>query len=178
MVQGKAPKSETLVNVLKLRLLVGFLGEKKQFNWWDTTFLDSTGQRFLETVFPRTAFEAGLRCATEAARLVHDAQIGRVGAYHLFRFPVEIEDAIEGQVAKQLDRGWLAFVADRDAADRQLQAMSATPVTAPEGPVQVGTDKKVLSPDSLADMAAHYRAAFAQGIRCYPYFSATANGRR
>lgn len=170
--------NSSMATVLKLRLLVGFLGEKKQFNWWDTTFLDATGRRFLETVFPRTAFEAGLRCATEAARLVHDAQIGRVGAYHLFRFPVEIEDAIEGQIAQQLDPAWLAFVADRDAADHELQAMSASPVTAPEGPVQVGTEKKVLSPDSLSDMAAHYRAAFAQGIRCYPYFGAAANGRR
>lgn len=53
--QSKAPKSEALANVLKLRLLVGFLGEKKQCNWWDTTFLEATGQRFLETVFPRTA---------------------------------------------------------------------------------------------------------------------------
>src|SRR4051812_19998072 len=92
--------SAQLTQVLKLRLLVGFLGERKQFGWWDTTFLDSTGRRFLETVFPRTAFEAGLRCATEAARLVHDAQIGRVGAYHLFRFPVETEDAIDGEIAK------------------------------------------------------------------------------
>jgi hypothetical protein len=173
-----AKKTTQLDVVLRLRLLVGFLGEKKQFNWWDTTFLDATGRRFLETVFPRTAFEAGLRCATEAARLVHDGQIGRVGAYHLFRFPVEIEDAIEGQIAQQLDPAWLTFVADRDAAERELQLMSAAPVTAPEGPVQVGTDKKVLSPDSLADMAAHYRAAFAQGIRCYPYFGAAANGRR
>ena len=164
--------------VLRLRLLVAFLGEKKQHGWWDTSFLDATGRRFLETTFPRTAFEAALRCASEAARLVHDAQIGRVGALHLFRLTVETEDAIEAQISKQLEAAWLAAVKDAQVAARELDAMAASHLTAPPGPVQIGTEKNVLSAESASEIAAHYSSAFAQGVRCYPYFASAPNGRR
>jgi hypothetical protein len=69
-------------------------------------------------------------------------------------------------------------VTDKEAATRELLAMATTRVTAPAGPIQVGTEKTVLSPQSATDMAAHYHSAFAQGIRCYPYFGAVVNGRR
>ena len=72
-----------------LRFLVAFLGEKKQSAWWDCSFLNSTGIRFLETPFPRTALSAAFFSAAEAARKVHDLKIGGVGVYHLFRFPAE-----------------------------------------------------------------------------------------
>src|SRR5688500_19324483 len=115
--------ADRLDALIRLRVLVGFLGEKKQHGWWDTSFLDATGRKFLETTFPRTAFEAALRSASEAARLVHDAQIGRVGAFHLFRLTVEAEDAIEAQIGKQLDPAWLASLADVEAAARELRGM-------------------------------------------------------
>ena len=164
--------------ILRLRLLVAFLGENKQHGWWDTAFLDATGRRFLETTFPRTAFEAALRCTSEAARLTHDEQIGRRGAFHLFRLPMEVEDAIEARISQKVDPAWSALVIDKDTATRELSAMATTPVTAPSGPVQVGTEKTVLSAQSASEIASHYYAAFAQGIRCYPYFGAVANGRR
>ncbi|MEQ1869723.1 MAG: BrxE family protein [Vicinamibacterales bacterium] len=164
--------------ILRLRLLIAFLGENKQHGWWDTAFLDATGRRFLETTFPRTAFEAALRCTSEAARLIHDGQIGRRGAFHLFRLPIEVEDAIESRISQSLDPDWLALVADKEAATRELLAMATTRVTAPAGPVQVGTEKTVLSPDSASDMAAHYHSAFAERIRCYPYFASAPNVRR
>jgi hypothetical protein len=76
--------SAPIVKLIKLRLLVGFLGERRQANWWDCSFLDPTGRRFLETTFPRTAFCAAVRSTTEAARLLHDSRIGRVGVFYLF----------------------------------------------------------------------------------------------
>jgi hypothetical protein len=60
------------LKLIKLRLLVGFLGEKRQATWWDCGFLDATGRRFLETTFPRTSFFAALHSTAEAARLLHD----------------------------------------------------------------------------------------------------------
>ena len=38
----------------QLRLLVGYLGQRKQSGWWDCEFLGPLGFRFLETIFPRT----------------------------------------------------------------------------------------------------------------------------
>lgn len=171
-------QSSALTTIVRLRLLIAFLGEKKQHGWWDTSFLDSTGRRFLETTFPRTAFEAALRCASEAARLVHDAQIGRVGAFHLFRLTVEAEDAIEAQIGKQLEPAWLASVADAQVAARELHGMATSHITAPPGPVQIGNEKNLLSAESASEIAAHYSSAFAQGVRCYPYFATTPNGRK
>ena len=170
-------QSNRTVTILRLRLLVAFLGEHKQHGWWDTVFLDATGRRFLETTFPRTAFEAALRCTSKAARLIHDDQIGRRGAFHLFRLPIEVEDAIESRISKSFDSTWLALVADQEAATCELLAMATTRVTAPTGPVQVGTEKTVLSPNSARDMAARYHSAFAEGVRCYPYFASAPDVR-
>jgi hypothetical protein len=58
--------------LLQLRVLVSYLGEKDQFNWWDTSFLGKTGQKFLEINFPRSAFSAGVHSVTEAAKQLHD----------------------------------------------------------------------------------------------------------
>src|SRR5438309_500108 len=90
-------------NIIRLRLLVGFLGEKRHAGWWDSGFLDPTGGRFLSATFPRTFLVAGIRSATEAARLVHDSQIGRVGVFHLFRLPVDIEDRLEVHLTEVAD---------------------------------------------------------------------------
>lgn len=171
-------QTRQIATLVRLRLLVAFLGEKKQHGWWDTSFLDETGRRFLETTFPRTAFEAALRCASEAARSVHDAQIGRMGASHLFRLPLEIEDAVEARIGGQLEPAWLAFLADAETAARELRAMASAHVTAPPGPVQIGTAKNALSQESASEIAAHYYSAFARDVRCYPYFATTSNGRK
>ena len=48
-------KSGQIIDQLALlRLVVGYLGQHKLSGWWDCDFLDATGLRFLETVFPRT----------------------------------------------------------------------------------------------------------------------------
>ena len=173
-----ATQNVRLDALIRLRLLVGFLGEYRQHGWWYSAFLDATGRRFLETTFPRTAFAAALRCTSEAARLVHDEQIGRRGAFHLFRLPVEIEDAVESRISQGLDPAWLVLVSGKDLSESELLSIARTGVTAPAGPVQVGTEKTVLNPQSASEMAAHYHSAFVQGVRCYPYFGAAAVDRR
>jgi hypothetical protein len=45
-------------------------------------------------------------------------------------------------------------------------------VQAPEGPVQIGVERKILTNESLKELASHYHSAFKQGIYCYPYFAA------
>jgi hypothetical protein len=173
----KSPPTSTLA-LIKLRLLVGFLGEKRQANWWDCSFLDATGRRFLETTFPRTAFSAALRSTTEAARSLHDARIGRVGVFHLFRLPVGHEDALEAHISDWPTKDPLSWILSRDTAAEELQSMDESHVTAPQGPVQVGSEKRILFPGSISELAAHYRSAFAGNFQCFPYFAGESNGRK
>lgn len=52
-----------------LRILVAFLGEKDQFNWWDCLFLNATGRKFLAIDYPKSFLAAAANAATEAAGL-------------------------------------------------------------------------------------------------------------
>ena len=88
------PKLLPVEDLIMLRALVGFLGEKPQFNWWDTNFLSETGLKFLGITFPRSSLAAGINSVTAAARRVHDGRIGKKGVYHLFRLPLGIEQII------------------------------------------------------------------------------------
>jgi hypothetical protein len=154
-----------------LRLAVGYLGQHKQSGWWDCNFLDATGIRFLETTFPRTAWAAALRSTTEAACIVHDQALGRIGSFHLFRLPPALEDQIEHAI-DQID--WSSYckqIKTGDAAMDVLRQMADAVIKAPIGPVQVGMANKILTSTAIRELAAHYYAAFKDGIRCYPYFA-------
>ena len=164
-------------DLILLRLVVGYLGEKKQSGWWDCDFLGPTGIRLLEMTFPRTARAAAFRATSEAAGASHDRSLGRIGTYHLFRLPAVLEDRLEERL-ESLD--WaqaMAPIESREAAMAWLRRMADTPLKAPEGPVQVGVESKIATGESLREMAAHYDSAFREGIRSFPYFTRETNGR-
>ena len=165
----KPPNPQPL-QILKLRLLVGFLGEK--YHWWDSAFLGTTGLNFLQRTFPRTALEAALRSTCAVARVLHDKHMGRVGVFHLFRLPVEKEDIIESLVpsVRQLDAPKL--ISSQETALAELGSLAQTKLTAPQGPVQLGVQKSILTPSAVSEMAAHYHSAFTGGFQCFPYFAA------
>ena len=154
-----------------MRLLVAYLGEQKRAAWWNTNFLDETGVRFLESTFPRTARLATIRSASDAARSVHDRALGRASTYHLFRLPPGLEDQLENVIA-HLDWPvtWL-LVSTQEAAMERLKLLADSYIQAPEGPVQVGVESRILTPTSIKEVAAHYHSAFSNGICCFPYFA-------
>ena len=162
---------------MQLRVLVGFLGQRKQGGWWDCDFLDAIGLRFLETTFPRTAHKAAIRSTTEAAARVHDQALGKIGSYHLFRLPVQIEDAMETAVDSFDWAKITPAIQSRDTARAELHRLANAMVKAPQGPVQIGVEARILTTTSVQELAAHYHSAFQDGIRCFPYFSAQSNGR-
>jgi hypothetical protein len=164
--------------IIRLRLVVGLLGEKRHANWWDSEFLGPIGARFLSSTFPRTFLIAGIRSTTEAARLLHDAQIGRVGVFHLFRLPIDIEDKLEVQLSETVN-GWkVPPPSDREGAQLELRKFNEIRISAPRGPVQIGIPGKILTATSLSELAAHYDSAFSSGFQCFPYFAPTTNGKR
>ena len=174
----ESAKSVQIVNQLALlRLLVGYLGQRKQPGWWDCDFLGPIGFRFLETIFPRTSRAAALRSTTEAACTVHDRALGRVGNYHLFRLPPALEDRLQ-QAIEELD--WSESAKQIESPDTGMEALKRLAdavVKAPEGPVQVGIERRLLTSTSIHEIAAHYHSALHDGIRCFPYFAPEKNAR-
>lgn len=163
--------SNIVERLLLMRTIVGYLGQVKQAAWWDCNFLDATGIRFLETTFPRTAKSAALRSTSDAACIVHDKALGRIGSYHLFRLPPALEDRVEHAYEKMNWDEAFSEIQSRDTALTALQKLADALIKAPEGPVQVGSERKILSLTSVQELAAHYHSAFRDEIKCYPYFA-------
>jgi hypothetical protein len=163
------PKHPTLIHKLdRLRWLVAILGSKMNAGWWDCSFMDETGIKFMMNSFPRSATSAAFNATTEAAQRVHDTALGRIGCYHLFRLPLTIEDRLFE--ASESDGDLLS----KGAAMAELASMADASINAPDGPVQIGVEKKILTETSMRELAAHYHSAFLKGTRCYPYFSTEA----
>lgn len=156
---------------LQLRVLVGYLGEKGQFNWWDTAFLNRTGLKFLEINFPRTAFSAGVHSVTEAARQLHDKRIGRGRVFHLFRLPVTTEEKIHLKLLNAHPASFLASIETKNNALNLLKELALSTLDGPEGPVQVGTVNKLHSDFAIEEMSKHYYDAFTTGKQTFPYFT-------
>lgn len=162
--------SSTLDLYGHLRLLVGYLGEKTQENWWSTTFFDSSSRFFLEPMFARTTRLTQYNGIREAARRLHDEYIGIGNVFHLFRLPEEMEQDLQQLMIDAPDE-WFAEVSSQEGALLVLRALAGEPISILEGPQLIGSlDLVYGSPGSKA-LAQHYLAAFEQGIRSFPYFT-------
>ena len=153
-----------------LRALVGYLGEKPQFGWWDTNFLSKTSLQFLEIDFPRSYVFAGCVSVTQAAQRVHDQLIGRNGCFHLFRFTQTEEQTLHSHRLKSDLADIISSIKDKESALTRLRAFFEQTVDAPSGPVQVGVIKKMFTASGVEEVAKHYYDAFAKGKKTYPYF--------
>lgn len=131
--------------------------------------MNTTGLRFLGNTFPRTALSAAFVSASEAARSVHDLRIGRVSVFHLFRFPAELEDALQVSALKSLDPHWSEAFFETTRALDELKLVAQREISAVVGPVQIGNVSDALKPTTISAIAAHYHAAFTAGVQSYPY---------
>jgi hypothetical protein len=154
-----------------LRVLIGFLGEEPQLNWWDTGFLSEAGLRFLFVNFPRSYFTAGCCSTSQAAKIIHDRLIGKGGVYHLFRLPRFLEEALHAQLASFDLQQVATHLDNKEAALRRLRSFFTSPVEAPEGPVQVGIAKKIISNFTVEEIAKHYHDALSQDKKTFPYLT-------
>ena len=161
--------------LVTLRALVGFLGEAKQSKWWDSSFLSPTGRRFLQTTFPRTASEAALRSTSEAARLVHDARIGRVRMFHLFRLPEVMEAVLDGSIREFGRENFPEFLTSKETALAKLEELSGNKTADGQGPVQICLEKDGINSATISRWASHYKAAFNGGFQTFPYFTVDGN---
>jgi hypothetical protein len=162
-----------LTRYLRLRLLVGFLGERAQFAWWPTSFFGNSSGIFMEPVFPKTARLAQYHGVTEAARYLHDEHIGVGSVFHLFRLPEEAEQGLHSaMVAGRGQPELFAGLEHRDAALQAVAEVAGDVRMPPEGPTSVGIVKDIFTAPALEKLAECYLSAFRGGVRTYPYFMA------
>ena len=164
-------KREKLIEqFILLRILVGFLGEKQQFGWWDTDFLSSTGIKFLEVTFPRSVFSAAITSVTKAAKRVHDIRIGRGHIFHLFRLPLPLEQQIYEHLRTYKTEVIMTDIANTNSALNTLKSMGNGVPHLAEGPTQAGIESDLYKAHPIKLMAKLYVNAFENSKEIYPYF--------
>ncbi len=158
-----------LLPVLKVRLLVSFLGERAQFGWWPTAFYDASGRLFLEPIFSKTPQLAQYHGVVEAARRLHDEHLS-VGTYHLFRLPEEMEQDLHLLVqggGEELSPAVL--FRDKQTALDALIAKAGSAKKEGFGPVAIGKIDDIAG--HLKDIASVYAAAFSSNAQSFPYLA-------
>ena len=161
-----------LKQLATIRSVVGFLGEKEQLGWWQSSFFAASSPTFLSPVFAKTQILAQATGVTDAAARVHDERIGVGSVYHLFRLPEDVEQGIHRVLHDPDICGQLtAYVSKEDAALDFLDSLAERVPEPAVGPIRVGdlTDLRYL--DSWHIVVAHYLKASEMASEVYPYFT-------
>lgn len=156
-----------LLSVLRARLLIGYLGERSQYGWWQTAFYEQSSQTFLQPIFPKTIHLAQYHGVVEAACLLHDEHLN-VGTYHLFRLPEEFEQnlhALAHDAAHKLSP--VITSGGKIAANDALSDLTAKSEKEGVGPVSVGSVRDLL--ENLPEIASVYRSAFSSNTQSFPF---------
>jgi len=161
--------NEIATTIAELRVLIGYLGEKGQANWWSSEFFSTTAAAFLAPIFNRSLFLAQYQGATAAAAKIHDEAIGVGRIYHLFRLPIGLEqasaDALNDAAFVQSLQGRLA---GREQAMARLAELAKSQETASPGPISLGQMSDDLEV-ALQRAAGVYHSALNLGILSLPY---------
>jgi hypothetical protein len=162
----------SLDQIAQLRVLVGYLGEKEQNNWWGCSFFSEVSGAYLDPVFPRTAFLARCHGVKAAASLVHDERIGVGRVYHLFRLPEHTEQKLHHHfLDEEVVKGLQALTESVEAAEAAFEEMMSSPVNATEGPTHCGKSNDLAKQVAWEGVASLYHSAFKENIQTFPYFT-------
>src|SRR5262245_10577606 len=106
---------------IRLRIAVGYLGEKAANPWWPSSFLGRHAFIFLSPVFGNRTTVVQYHGVVEAACRAHDEKIGIGRVFHLFRLP----EAAERRISSYLLEGRIAVdlrecCDSRESAERVL----------------------------------------------------------
>lgn len=156
---------------LRLRMIIGFLGEKRQAGWWQSDFWSPSASVFLSPIFPRTLLLAQCEGAAAAARAVHDERIGTGHVYHLFRLPEAIEQMIHQSLQHPDVIGSIgALVSDRAAAEKYLaDHFSTSDEETFVGPTLVGNSNGLADPKTFRKIGSAYLSGLRRDVLVLPY---------
>jgi hypothetical protein len=154
-----------------MRAVVGFLGEREQHNWWQSSFFSAQSRAFLAPVFGQTQLLAQATGVTRAASLVHDERIGVGRVFHLFRLPEDVEQGVHQTIQQPAAAQRVAtVVAHKEAALQYLQDVARTTSATGVGPTHVGNERSLRDARTWRTVAAQYAHAFTTGDEVYPFF--------
>jgi len=157
--------------LLELRTLVGYLGEKEQFAWWNSSFFSRISDGFLSPVFPKTMHLAKLTGVIAAAARLHEERIGRGRVFHIFRLPEELEfKQHELMRAEDTPADFDQILASPESAMSRLGEL-AEELPLKEGPIRLGDESVLSSDDWMSQAASIYYAAFSDQKQSFPYWS-------
>jgi hypothetical protein len=160
-----------LETIAKLRLYIGYLGEKNQFNWWASAFFSPSSSAFLEPLFGRTQILAQCNGATRAAALVHDEHIGVGHVYHLFRLPEDLEQGLHRELYDPKFGNMLPHNASPTHILESLGKLARTQKTEDAGPMRIGSISDLYLVVKWKHAAGLYVNAFQKEKEVYPYFA-------
>ena len=164
--------SQLIEELARLRIVIGFLGEKEQFGWWQSSFFTSGSDAFLSPLFGRTKVLARCNGVTRAAALVHDERIGIGHVYHLFRLPEEIEQGIHQALHDQaLGQTLKKASASRESALGYLRQLAGTTESTGVGPIRVGNTEALRELKTWQTVSGVYLSAFEHQTMIFPYFT-------
>lgn len=155
--------------IAELRVLVGYLGEKGQANWWGSEFFSPTAAAFLSPIFNRSLILAQYQGGTAAATKVHDEAIGVGRIYHLFRLPIGLEQAASEVFSDTtFVESLKAPLASFETALSRLGAIGDKGQNATAGPISLGLMNDDLV-GGLQRAAGIYHSALIGGLQSFPY---------
>jgi len=163
-------KKNKLKFIIKLRILIGYLGEKNQSNWWSSSFFAPTSASFLNPIFGKTSFIAQYQGVKEAATRIHDEHIGVGEVCHLFRLPENIELSLfqllhDEKFVSEIKE----IIINKEKAQKALSNLIMSSLKIKEGPVLIGDIDDFLMGESLSDIANLYYSAFLNDVQVIPY---------
>lgn len=177
MSKGNESEIPRHIFAVRLRALVLALGETAVSAWWKTEFMNETGLRFLERLYPRTPIRAAVHAAGRAACEAHDKAVGRVGVYHLFRLPESLETEIHSSPSSDDEEFISRFRSCLGRREDLMEMLSTlcdgqTPKNTAAGPKRIGAASDAASIDALGMAASIYHDAFKRVKPAFPYFAA------
>jgi hypothetical protein len=155
----------------EIRLLVGFLGEIANDQWWDCSFFSSASESFLSPIFPKTTFLSIYNGVSKAAQLVHDKRIGVGKHYHLFRLPDSIEQATfkmvnDSNFVEQVE----VYLSSKDEALKRLSEITNDDSNSDaEGPIAVGHYSDANLSSLLPTVCGHYSGSIKNNRKAFPF---------
>jgi hypothetical protein len=159
------------VNLLTLRVCVGYLGELHQLNWWTSSFYSENSNAFLIHVFGKTSLKAQYYGVRDAAAIVHDEVIGiGEGVFHLFRLPESLERDFHDLLAQPKVVDIIKNqTTSKETAWEYLESVSKGSNENSIGPIRIGNISDIDSPATWSKASMYYYQAFLNGNKSFPY---------
>lgn len=163
---------QIIQTICKIRAVVGYLGEKDQVGWWESSFFTASSPVFLAPLFSRTQLLAQVNGITRAAAMIHDERIGVGRVYHLFRLPEDMERGIYHALHRtDLCKEISALVAAKDTAMRYLEEENTSQAEDALGPILVGPTQALREAVTWPYVAFQYGQAFKRETPIFLYFA-------